>query len=94
MDAAESTIYLINRPINDRMLFQKGAFILYDNVIIIDDEVFMSCNKVRFLKNNLKKYIIKANLKEGLYEDLMKKYPQYYQRYLLDPYLYLSELDK
>lgn len=76
------------------MLFQKGAFILYDNVIIIDDEVFMSCNKVRFLKNNLKKYIIKANLKEGLYEDLMKKYPQYYQRYLLDPYLYLSELDK
>jgi len=89
-----STIHLINRPTNDRMMFQKGTFILYDNVIIIGDEVFMSYNKISSIGRHLTKYNIDVKSKEKLYEKLMIKYPQYHQRYLLDPYLYLGEPDK
>ncbi|MDY0214821.1 MAG: FRG domain-containing protein [Bacilli bacterium] len=89
-----STIHLINKPTNDRMMFQKGTFILYDNVIIIGDEVFMSYNKISFIERHLTKYNIEVKFKEKLYENLMIKYPQYHQRYLLDPYLYLGEPDK
>jgi hypothetical protein len=90
----DSIIHLINIPTNDRMMFQKGTFILYDGVIIIGDEVFMSYNKVGFMAKHLIKYNIKTKIKENLYEKLMIDYPQYHQRYLLDPYLYLGEPDK
>ena len=93
-DIKSSTIHLINKPTNDRMMFQKGTFILYDNVIIIGDEVFMSYNKISFIGRHLTKYNIDVKSKEKLYEKLMIKYPQYHQRYLLDPYLYLGEPDK
>ncbi|HHT99217.1 MAG TPA: FRG domain-containing protein [Acholeplasma sp.] len=89
-----SVIHLINKPTNDRMMFQKGTFILYDNAIIIGDEIFMSYNKVSFIGRHLTKYNIDTKSKERLYEKLMIDYPQYHQRYLLDPYLYLGEPDK
>jgi hypothetical protein len=90
----KSKIDFINQPTNDRMMFQKGTFILYDNVIIIGDEVYMSYEKIDFTKRHFIKYNIDVKSKEKLYEDLMNKYPQYHQRYLLDPYLYLGEPDK
>ena len=90
----QSVIHLINKPTNDRMMFQKGTFILYDNTIIIGDEVFMSFNKASFIGSRLTKYNIQTTSKEKLYEQLMIDFPQYHQRYLLDPYLYLGEPDK
>lgn len=90
----KSIIHLINKPTNDRMLFQKGRFILYDNVIIIDSDIYMSFSKIGFMEKQLTKFVIECNNKESLFEELMKEYPQYHQRYLFDPYLYLSESDK
>lgn len=93
-DNVQSVIHLINKPTNDRMMFQKGTFILYDNTIIIGNEVFMSFIKASFIGSRLTKYNIQTTTKEKLYEQLMIDFPQYHQRYLLDPYLYLGEPDK
>lgn len=93
-DTAQSVIHLINKPTNDRMMFQKGTFILYDNTIIIGDKIFMSFDKASFIGSRLTKYNIQTTSKEKLYKQLMSDHPQYHQRYLLNPYLYLSELDK
>lgn len=89
-----SSIQLIQLPTNDRMLFQKGTFILYDNAMTIGNEVFMSIDKIGFLQSRLLKFIIKSSIKELIYEQLMSKFPQYHQMYLLNPYIYLSEPNK
>jgi len=90
-ERVKSVVHLIEKPTNDRMMFQKKTFIMYDNVLIIGDEVYVSFDKVSFFEKNLTKYIIDKKDKESLYKQLMEDYPQYHQRYLLDPYLYLGD---
>lgn len=89
-----SVVHLIDYPTNDRMLFQKGTFVLYDKVIIIGNNVYMSFGKAEFLESRMKKYIIETKVKEDIFMILMNESPQYHPRYLYDPYLYLSEPDK
>lgn len=90
----KSVIYLIDFPTNDRMFFQKGTFILFDRVIIIGNNIYMSYEEGKPLGPRLTKYIIEPKVKEDMYAKLMEGHPQYHQRYLYDPYLYLSEPDK
>lgn len=88
-----SVIHLLDFPTNDRMLYQKGTFALFDNAIIIGGEVFLSYDKVKYLKEHLVKKVIQYQRKEVMLKTLLRKSPQYHQRYLMDPYLYLDEVD-
>lgn len=88
-----SVIHLIDCPTNDRMLFQKGTFVLFDRVLIIGNVMYMSFGKREVLLSKMIKYIIEPQKKEEIYMWIMKNYSQYHQRYLYDPYLYLTEPD-
>jgi hypothetical protein len=90
-DDNQSRVHLINVPTNDKMLYQKGVFVLLDNVIMIGNEVFFSKNKIAFFRENLKKYIIKTDIKEKLIASLIENKPQYHYRYLANPYLFLED---
>jgi hypothetical protein len=89
----ESIIYLIDFPTNDRMLYQKGTFILFNNTIVIGSDIFLSYNKVSFLKNHLVKNVIPCAKKEEMLKSLLRNTPHYRFRYLMDPYLFLDEID-
>lgn len=91
LEKTSSVVHLINLPTNDRMLYQKGVFALFDNVIIIGNEIYFSKNKIGFFRQNLKKFIIKAETKESLIAELYNKNPQYHHRYLNNPYLFLED---
>lgn len=87
----ESRVHLINVPTNDKMLYQKGVFALFDNVIVIGNEMFFSKTNIAFFRENLKKYIIKTDAKEKLLSSLLEDTPQYHYRYLSNPYLFLED---
>lgn len=90
----KSVIHFFNLPTSDRMRFQKGVFVMFDNVIIIGNELYLSFDKTKYLSKRLTKYIIRTSKKDDLYNQLMEQFPHYHPRYLLDPYLYMGENDK
>lgn len=91
LEKTRSVVHLINLPTNDRMLYQKGVFVLFDRVIIIGNEIYFSKNKIDFFRQNLKKFIIKTETKESLIGELYNINPQYHHRYLHNPYLFLED---
>ncbi|NTW96627.1 MAG: FRG domain-containing protein [Erysipelotrichaceae bacterium] len=87
----ESEIFLCDYQSNDRMRYQKGAFVLFNNVLIIGNRMLMSFKKQDILNQSLTKYIFPEDIHLTLYHSFLDKYPQYHIRFLMDPYSYMRE---
>jgi len=71
------------------ILFQQGTFILFDKVLVIGNRMLMSAKKEFFMSSRVKKITIKKSI--TFYRDLQYHFPQYQNRYLMDPYSYFTE---
>ncbi len=69
---------------NDRMQYQKGAFLLLNNYSIGFDFTSKQLFKNDFL--NIKKFIISKNVLKELYFKLLEEYSDYHISNLYDPY--------
>lgn len=74
---------LLTTQTNDRMKFQKGAFLYINKCIIINHKILLPISN-----KNIKKYRISVDYKK-IYQ--LKIEPRYKYEFLMDPYSYLKE---
>ena len=74
---------------NDRMRYQSGAFVLYDNYIIdsLENTLLTTHNS----SAKILKIIIDRKVKKEILEYLIKHYPEYQLRYLMNPYMIFED---
>lgn len=87
----ESEIFLIDYQTNDRMRYQKGAFLLFNNVIIVGGRMILSLNKHQSINQRLKRYVFSEENRLAFYNKFLTRYPEYKIRFLMDPYSYFKE---
>ena len=76
---------IIDIPTNDRMLVQKGKFILYYDYLLIDGKIVSPFGDN--IENMCYKHRISAKEKPRLLNWLHQNYPEMKESYLMDPYL-------
>ena len=87
----ESEVFLLDNQTNDRMRYQKGAFMLFNNVIIIGGRMIMSFRKQMTLSQRMTKYLISEDQRLAFYNLFMNQCPEYKIRFLMDPYNFFKE---
>lgn len=83
-----STIHLIDKPTNDRMIFQKGTFVLFNNTIKISNEMFFNFKSEKENYHPFTYFIADNNNITKIIKKLQKTNPQYSKYFLLNPYIY------
>ena len=76
---------------NDRMMYQRGSFLLLNNYSINSDNITMQ--KYPNKKIKIVKFILSKEVLGSLYGELRDKYPKYTIKYLYDPYRALKDID-
>lgn len=89
--STESEVFLLDYQTNDRMRYQQGAFLLFNNVIIVGGRMIMSFRKQESLSQRMNKYLISEDLRHSFYTAFLDQYPQYRIRFLMDPYSFFKE---
>ncbi len=85
-----SPSYAFNdKQCNDRMKYQKGSFLFVYKCVIVNGRICMTYDSGFFMK-----MVIKRKNRNGMYNRIVSSRPYLEYRYLLDPYLYLSECNK
>lgn len=79
---------IIDIPTNDRMLIQKGKFVIFYDYVLIKGKMFSPFDN---FKNICVKHRISAKDKPRLLDRLHQKYPEVKESYLMDPYLIFSD---
>ncbi len=79
-------ICVLRAQTNDRMTFQKGAFLFMNKAIIVNGGLLLPITNRR-----IKKYRIPASDKLAISRKIEQKHPRYLYKYLMDPYLYFSD---
>lgn len=82
----ETHIYILNKKSNDRMKYQKGAFLYINRVVIINGIMLMPINM-----GKITKYKISPNQKNKINETIKKHYPFYDSNHLMNPYLFFED---
>ena len=84
------TIDLIADKSNDRMRYQKGAFLFFRRAVVVNSQILLP-----YTIGNVQKYIIPANRKslgkQVIYNSVKGNYPHYDSEHLMDPYLIFAE---
>lgn len=75
---------IIDIPTNDRMLIQKGKFVIFYDYVLVKGKMFSPFDN---FKNICVKHRISAKDKPRLLNWLHKHYPEVKESYLMDPYL-------
>lgn len=85
----KQTLFDVTIKILDKMRYQQGTFILFNNYII--DNINTS---IIHAKNGLflTKMVIDKKIKKDIWEYLNKHEPEYKIKYLLNPYLIFNEI--
>lgn len=79
----KANIYISRQKTNDRMRYQSGAFVLFDNFIIEDINNIVVKISEDFV---LTKLIIDKSIKLDIMRYLKEKHPNYMLNYLMNPY--------
>ena len=77
---------------NDRMMYQKGSFLLLNNYSISLDNYSNQLNSGKDIK--ITKFILSKYILGELYMELREKHPKYSINYLYDPYLAFKNIDE
>lgn len=90
------TSYIVNvndlAALNDRMQYQKGAFLLLNNYSISND--YKSVQKYNHQHIDIVKYIISNNIRFDLKQKLQQEYPLMTLDYLNNPYQFLENINE
>jgi hypothetical protein len=88
----QSEVYLIDIATNDRMRIQKGTFVLFNNVIFVDQNMIVSTNTKNDLVGSITKHMIRKSTKEKLLLSIKRrsKTKRNCYNYLMEPYQYLE----
>lgn len=76
---------------NDRMMYQKGSFLLLNNYSINVDNI--SLQKYSDKQIRIVKFILSKEVLGVLYSELRDQQPKYTIKYLYDPYLAFKDMD-
>lgn len=76
----------INVQTNDRMKYQKGAFILFFNYMSINGRIFYELNS----ELKYREYILPSKHKKNIKKYINKKYKFYSQEFIMSPYKYFE----
>ncbi len=89
-----STYHLIDIKTNDRMRIQGGTFVLFNNVIIVGNDILFSSKAKLELYYLITKYIIygKSGERYDIYKDIMKKNSKYHIENMLHPYDFMKKI--
>ena len=85
----KSRAYLIDIKTNDRMRIQDGTFVLFDNIVIINQRIYF-INPKGFA-SLFSKYKIKAINRLAIHNDILKNDSRYHLNNLLNPYHFMKE---
>jgi hypothetical protein len=86
-----SEYHLIDIKTNDRMRFQDGTFVLFNNVMFIDDIMVVSHKKHRKLSSLITKYKISDKVRYAFHEKINDGESLYHILMMLNPYDYMIE---
>lgn len=88
-------IIFIDAPLNDRMKYQQGKFIFFNNFVMLDEVIFYELNNDIQITNYIieinNKTKVRNNFKEDIRNTILTETPQYDMEYLLDPYRWLNK---
>lgn len=96
-DLILGTIYseykLIDIKTNDRMRIQNGTFVLFNNVLIIGDDMIVSTRTRRAMSKIITKYEIRTdkNQRYNMYLEIMKNDKKYHLNFMMNPYEYMIQ---
>ncbi len=82
IDDFEIEMEILTKQNNDRMKFQKGAFLYINKCILVNKRIL-----IPVYNKQIKKYLVTSEYKNEYLQDLEKRYKC---EYLMNPYLYLS----
>lgn len=84
---------LIDIKTNDRMRMQNGTFVLFNNVLIIGDDIVVSTITGRTLSKIITKYEIKVDKGQRykMYLDIMSHESKYHLNNMMNPYDYMKD---
>ncbi len=82
LDNLKPEVFLFDRPTNDRMRKQQGLFLFFQNCLIVNSNVF-GLSKTGLL---IKKYVIKAGVKNNILQGLRINNPELTYSNLMNPY--------
>lgn len=87
-----SEIKLIDIKTNDRMRMQNGTFVIFDNALVLKDDIIFSFLKLKTLSKVITKYEIKVdkNQRYNIYSDIMKNDSKYFLSNMMNPYDYMK----
>lgn len=90
----QSSYHLIDIKTNDRMRIQRGTFVLFDNVLIFDSDLYFSTGTNDDLSSLLTKYNIDAKKGEryNIYKEIVSGARRYHINYMLNPYEFMHTL--
>ena len=88
-DFRPSYTFNLDEKSNDRMIYQKGSFLFVYKCVVANGRICTTFDTGFFIKMD-----IKCKNKNGMYHNIVRHRPYLEYRYLLDPYLYLSECNK
>lgn len=83
---------LIDIKTNDRMRIQNGTFVLFNNVLIIGDDMVVSTRTRRTMSKIITKYEIKVDKGQRyrIYSQIMANDSKYHLNFMMNPYDYMN----
>lgn len=87
LNSLTPNVVMIDIPTNDRMKYQQGKFILFDNFVCINNNIFYELNR----NFAIRKIKIENRSKDKIREEIRKNHQPYTITNLLDPYNYFNE---
>ena len=86
-----SSFYLIDIQTNDRMRIQNGTFVLFNNVIFVNNYMIVSSNTKDELVGSISKHRILASDRMLIQSLIEKKSNRYKYQHLMNPYDYMTK---
>ncbi|MFI3211409.1 MAG: FRG domain-containing protein [Peptostreptococcaceae bacterium] len=87
LNSITPNVIMIDLPTNDRMKYQQGKFVLFDNFVCVNGNIFYELNK----NFRITKIKIEKRSKDKIREEIRKNHQPYTITNLLDPYNYFNE---
>ena len=79
-------VSIFDKKVNDRMKYQKGAFLYINNSVVVNGIMLMPLSM-----GKITKYRIPTNNKITIYNANKKYRPQYDYEHLMDPYMFFND---
>ena len=95
--AFNPVVGILRNKTNDRMKYQDGAFLFFQQCVVVYGHILMPYAIGRIIKYTIKPYRGKSRIplsKATIYQKIVKDYRKYDYEHLMNPYLYFSEVVK